>query len=91
MYYSRKATKSSLAIPIAVSRQKDNPQMQNNYNPPAHKAPPTFVGFDNVNGQAVATFAIGNTKRDIPYSEARKFAITTQAALVPEWFIAGGK
>ena len=65
--------------------------MHTNSITPAPQRTPTFVGFDNVNGQAVATFAIGNTKRDIPYSEARKFAITTQAALVPEWFIAGGK
>lgn len=65
--------------------------MQNNSITPAPQRTPTFVGFDNVNGKAVATFAIGNTKHDIPYSEARKFAVATQAALVPKWFIAGGK
>ena len=65
--------------------------MHTNSITPAPQRTPTFVGFDNVNGKAVATFTIGNTKRDIPYSEARNFAITTQAALVPEWFIAGDK
>lgn len=60
---------------------------------PAQKAQPApiFIGFDTNSGKPVATFEIGNTKHDVPYAEARAYAVATNAALVPAWFIAGGK
>lgn len=59
---------------------------------PAHKAQqPIFIGFDTNSGKPVATFSVGNIKRDVPMSEARAYAVANQALLMPTWFIAGGK
>lgn len=60
---------------------------------PAPKAQPApiFIGFDTNSGKPVATFEIGNIKRDVPYAEVRAYVAATNAALVPAWFIAGGK
>lgn len=67
--------------------------MQSNSITPAPKAQPVpvFLGFDSRNGKQFATFALGAANLDIPYSEARAYAVTNQALLVPAWLIAGGK